>query len=160
MPNVLYSTNVFLKLMIQRQYMGDAHYVWCSECFDTSKLPAYTLNHNTPPSSDPIGIYRRLSEDVRRRDGHSTKIAEQRLSLTTRALEWHKSGRIGDQEKDDILFHIDKADFSDWRPLVYVIPFEPVRGRVRTVPAAKRAGLGMEYIIEDLKGPEFDIIEF
>jgi hypothetical protein len=44
--------------------------------------------------------------------------------------------------------------------LIYVIPRSfSIDGRIKAVPTSKCAGLGPEYIIEDLKESEFEIIE-
>jgi len=47
-----------------------------------------------------------------------------------------------------------------WRPLLYVIPRAIVASRLQAVPACRRAGRGDEYVMSDLKGSEFDIIEY
>jgi hypothetical protein len=54
---------------------------------------------------------------------------------------------------------VDTAPFELWRPLVYVIPRTGVESRLKLVPMHKRAGFGPEYIIEDLRRSEFDLIE-
>jgi hypothetical protein len=159
MPLLLYSTNVYLKFMIQRQYRGDKHFIWCSEAFDSTKLSGYTFNAHTPPSSNPVDIYRELSRDVSRKDAHSAKINEQKLSLGGRAIEWHKNGEITEAQREDIMFLIKTADFSDWRPLIYIIPFDAVKSKIISVPAPNRAGMGMEYTVSDLSASEFDVIE-
>lgn len=53
----------------------------------------------------------------------------------------------------------DTAPFEHWRPLLYVIPTNPVTSKIKTVPISQRAGFGSEYIIEDLSRNEFDIVE-
>ncbi len=55
---------------------------------------------------------------------------------------------------------IRKTGFDLWRPLLYVIPYEPVKSRVQYVPVKQRAGIGEEFIIPDLHGDEFHTIEF
>ena len=160
MPNpVLYSTNVFLKLHIQERYRGDVHYVWCSEDFDSKMLSAYSAGAKVGRSSNPADIYRELQADVNSQDTHSAKIKEQRASLTTLAVGWFKSGEISQTDKDDILWLAKNASFAHWRPLIYVIPRLPVEARLQPVPAYRRAGLGNEYILSDLKRSEFDVIE-
>lgn len=56
---------------------------------------------------------------------------------------------------------VDNAVFRDWRPLIYVIPREPIENlnRLRTVPIQNRASNDVEYVIEDLRQNEFDLIE-
>jgi hypothetical protein len=101
-----------------------------------------------------------LKEAVNRQDSHNVKIAAQKLSLTKLAIEWENKGEITANEKDEIIYMVDNADFSLWRPLLYVIPYESVKARLQLVPINNRAGFGNEYIISDLKRPEFSIVEF
>jgi hypothetical protein len=159
MAPILYSTNPYIKLMIQERYESDLHYVWCSEAFDSSKKAAYGLAAVQAPSSDPFTIYKQLQSDVKRSDKHSAKIAAQKLSFAKLAAEWSTSGKITSEEAEEIAYMTDSADFSWWRPLLYVIASDRVKDRIQTVPIAKRASLGMEYIIPDLKRDEFDIVE-
>lgn len=157
---LLYSTNTFLKYHINVRYRGDIHYVWCSDDFDSSKVSAYQSRSQVPPTSNPLDIYTDLKKAVVNGDAHNSKISEQKASLIRLAIKWESTGHITAPDKDDIIFIVDHARFSDWRPLLYVIPHAQVAGRLQLVPASKRAGLGDEYIIPDLKGSEFDIIEF
>lgn len=156
---VLYSTNVFLKFHIQQQYRGDVHYVWCSENFDSRTVAAYSSGSLVPPSSNPADIYRALLEDVKRGDRHSAKIAAQRASFEKLAFAWLAAGEITSEQKDEIIYMVEHADMNHWRPLLYVVPRIPVEPRLKPVPMNKRAGLGPEYIIEDLRRSEFDLIE-
>ena len=158
-PPLLYSTNVFLKLLIQQQFRGDVHYVWCSESFDSTTLPRYSVGSLVAPSSDPANIYRELNEAVRRSDRHCHKIIEQKLSLTKLAVDWEAAGEIRTDERDEIVYRVDNATFAEWRPLIYIIPRALVQPRIQVVPAARRASLGPEYIIPDLQRSEFDVIE-
>lgn len=156
---VLYSTNVYLKLVIQAQFQGDLHYVWCSEYFDSRVASPYSLAGRIAPSSDPAAIYRRLKEEVEGADRHSYKIAEQKNSLKARAVEWAGDSKITDDQRDEIIYMVDNAVFQDWRPLIYVVPRAPIESRLQLVPMAKRASFGNEFIIPDLARTEFDIIE-
>jgi hypothetical protein len=157
---VLYSTNVFLKHVIQREFRNDIHYVWCSEFFDAQAAGgAYSSAALIPRSSNPADIYRTLKVECDCGDRHSSKIAEQKVSLAKLARDWKKSGEITDAQSKEILYLVKKASFRDWRPVIYVIPREPIEPRLTSVPLEKRAGFGPEYIISDLKRSEFDIIE-
>jgi hypothetical protein len=73
---LLYSTNVFLKLLIQEKYMHDIHYVWCSENFDSATVSTHSSAYLVPPSSNPADIFRTLRRDVDKHDQHSAKINE------------------------------------------------------------------------------------
>lgn len=159
MSHLLYSTNVFLKLLIQERFRGDIHYVWCSEFFDSKSLPRYSSSSQIAPSSNPADIYLDLKGAVQRKDEHSYKINEQKLSLKNLAIKWEASGEISTDDKEEIIYRVDKASFDDWRPLIYVVPRALVETRMQPVPPTKRASFGPEYIIPDLKRSEFDIIE-
>lgn len=159
MQPLLYSTNVLLKLLIQERFRGDVHYIWCSENFDSGALSKYSFSSNVAPSSNPADIYRELKIAVQKGDQHSHKINEQKLSLKTLAINWEANSEITTDEKDEIIYMVDKASFDQWRPLIYVTPHALVQPRLQIVPPAKRASLGVEYIIPDLKRNEFGIIE-
>jgi hypothetical protein len=161
MPSLLlYSTNVFLKFLIQQRFRNDTHYVWCSETFDVTTQPRYSLTSLVAPSSDPAEIYRQLKVDIRSNDRHSPKISAQKASLTSLAIIWEQAGQISVDDKDEIIYMVANASFDNWRPLLYVIPRSPVESRLKVVPIHKRASYGAEYILEDLKREEFDILEF
>lgn len=52
------------------------------------------------------------------------------------------------------------ADCGDFRPLLYVIPFQGVSHLLKEVPVLERAHpLSQEYIIEELPTELFDAIE-
>jgi hypothetical protein len=145
--------------MIQERFRGDIHYVWCSELCDSKSAGVYSSAALIPPSSNPADIYRELQRDVKGKDKHSAKISEQKMSLLKLAVDWENAKEISSDERDEIIYLTEHASFDEWRPLLYVIPSEPVKSRLKLVPPAKRAGFGVEYIIEDLKRFEFDTVE-
>jgi len=156
---LLYSTNVFLKLLIQERYRSDIHYVWCSESFDSGIASKYSIGSLIPPSSNPADIYRELNRDVKSCDMHSNKIAQQKGSFKSLAVDWELKGEISIADRDEIITMVDTVSFDYWRPLIYIIPHVKVRKRLEPVELTKRAGLGSEFIIKDLKRNEFDLIE-
>lgn len=158
---LLYSTVPFMKWLIQHRYRGDRHYVWCSESFDSSTLPRYSIGHYVGPTSDPATIYKEMKEAVARTDTHYWKINEQIASLTKLAIDWEAAKEISPADRDDILYMIkEQSFFQYWRPVLYVIPRVLVDARLKPVPMAKCASLGPEFILEDLAANEFDRIEF
>jgi hypothetical protein len=157
-PLLLYSTNTYLKFRIQEDYRQE-HYLWCSSTLAHDSVGKYARGAGTPPSSDPTSIYRELAEAVRRTDEHNVKIQEQRAGLMARAVEWHKAKLITKATRDDITMTVTKATFTEWRPLLYVIPYAGVASRVEEVSRGKRASMEPEYIIADLKASEFGIVE-
>jgi hypothetical protein len=156
---VLYSTNVFLKFHINERFLKGVHYVWCSETFDSSKQGHYVGSALTAPSSDPCAIYKQLLGDITRSDRHSAKLTEQKASLQSLAVMFESSGRITHDEAEEIIYMAEHATAQEWRPLIYVIPRDVVQAKLKLVSPAKRASIGVEYIIEDLARNEFDIIE-
>jgi len=156
---LLYSTNVFLKLLLQEKYAGDRHFAWCSEHFESQALSRYTPSYHVAPSANPADIFRDIKRDVDRGDLHSPKLAAQKASFIARAHEWERAGSISSSDREDIVYMVEHATSKDWRPLIYVIRQEAVASRLEPVPAHMRAGIGDEYIIRDLARNEFDIIE-
>jgi hypothetical protein len=157
----LYSTNTFMKKLIQETYRGDSHYVWCGENFDPSALAKHSGSSLVGPSSNPAKIYRDLKEAVDSEDNHCPKIIEQKINLLKLAVEWEKKGQITTSHKQEIAFMLEKYGFSFWRPVLFIIPRNIIdSARIEEVPAEKRASFGKEFIIKDLKANEFDLIEF
>ncbi|HJQ35202.1 MAG TPA: hypothetical protein VJ866_23830 [Pyrinomonadaceae bacterium] len=148
-----------MKLLIQERFRGDVHYAWCSESFDSSALSRYSLSSQVAPSSNPADIYRELKLAVQKKDQHSYKINEQKLSLKKLAVDWEAAGEITSDDKEEIIYRVDNAAFDDWRPLIYIVPRAAVQSRIQAVPPIKRASFGPEYIIADLRRSEFDVIE-
>ncbi len=120
----------------------------------------YTHRAMVAPSSNPSDIFKDLKEAVHRGDHHNPKILEQKTSIKSLAIKYNGEGKLSDKDKDEIIYLVDSSSFQDWRPLLYIIPYAPIRGRLEEVPIHLRASLGMEYIIKDLTRNEFDIIEF
>jgi hypothetical protein len=156
---LLYSTNPFLKLLIQEKYRKDVHYVWCSEAFDSTKHGQYSSLSLVAPSSDPCAIFKTLRDELARGERHGTKIPQVQASLKALAVQWRDAGDISEDDAEEIIYMTDNATAREWRPLVYVIPRAPVAARLQPVAIAKRASLGPEYVICDLARHEFDVIE-
>ncbi len=74
-------------------------------------------------------------------------------------MQWASAGVISDADKEEIFAIIQKAQIADFRPLIYVIPYQPVSQRVVRVAINDRASLQPEYIVKDLNVDEFEIIE-
>ena len=156
---LLYSTNPFLKYWIYKRHLGDVHYVWCSEQFDSDALSRYDLGAATPATSNPAEIYRDLKQAQSRPDKHNAKINEQKASLIALAVKWESAGIIDQAAKEDIMYLVTNSPMQNWHPLLYVIPRAPIESRLKPVAASERAGLADEFIIPDLARSEFDIIE-
>lgn len=155
----LYSTNVYLKLLIQEKYRKDLHYVWCSDCFDSAKLPGYSMGSFLPASSNPADIYRDIKLNFQRTDNHNAKIQEQKASFKSLAVKWQQAGEITKLEEQEIVYLTDTAPANAWRPLIYVISRSLVEPRLQVVPISQRASMAEEFIIPDLARFEFDLVE-
>lgn len=157
-PLVLWSASNMLKYKINRTFF-EHHYVWCSPVFEAAAMPRGALGADQPKSSDPASIYRALFEDVKSNDKHSAEIARQRDGLKAVALLKKAEGSISDEEAAEIGEMADLASIYDFRPVLYVIPYEGVANRVSLVKGKNRASIEPEYLITELKDDEFEMIE-
>lgn len=157
--HLLYSTNPFVKLIIQEKYRGDSHYVWCSESFDSNRQPGYSAASLVAASSNPASIYKDLREGCKKGEKHCAKIRDTKASLKALAVDWANKGEITEEDKQEIILLSEDHDPMYWRPIVYVIPRHLVVGKLRKVELGRRASFGSEFIIENLMRDEFDIIE-
>lgn len=156
---VLFSTVTYWKYYIQRHYRNDTHYVWCSEHFDPSKTSEYSAHNPTGPTANPRSIYETLKEAVQNRDTHCQKIQDQKSTIRELAVEWNQNDQITGRQAQEIHMMMEEGDFQNWRPLLYVIPSTLVEDRVQFVPYENRASLGPEWVIENLDGGEFQLVE-
>jgi hypothetical protein len=157
-PNLLYSVNTWLAYNLSVMYYAGLHYVCCSPIFSPRSHPAFHVT--PPPTSCPSDIYHALAEEVRRRDGHSAKIVENRAGLLAGAKKKHAAGIITDIELSEIEEMTQAATCADFRPLLYLIPYPAVSHLVKDVPISKRSHpLPQEYVIEELPTELFDVIE-
>ncbi len=160
MPLILYSVNTYLAYAINERYYGRVHYVWCSEVFDAHTHSALGRYANTPPTSNPRDIYRNLYEEVKRGDRHSAKIQENRRRILRGAERKLEAGIITPEQFNEIEQIVVSVELSEFRPVLYLIPYHNVAGSVREATVAERAHpLSLEYIIEALDRQHFDPIE-
>ena len=144
--------------MIAEKFYGSEHYVWCTPIFDARTVAAY--GPTVPPTSSPAEIYRSLYEEVRRGDRHSAKILENRSGILRGAAFKKKAGVITDGTLEEIKTMVRRSQIQDYRPLLFVIPFQSIETRLKDVPAAKKAHpLSWEYTIESLPRACFDVLE-
>ena len=130
-PSLLWSTNTYLKFYIQKLFQADRHYVWCSTVFDGGALPRYALGAGQAASSDPASIYRALHHAVKTSDGGNEKIRDQKKTLRGLAVKWTKDGSITTAGREEIFSMLKLSQITDFRPLIYVIPYPAVAGRLR-----------------------------
>lgn len=159
MALVMYSTNTRLAFMINQKYYNQLHYVYCCPYFDPRSVS--DLEHNTPPSSSPCELFRDFTGEASRNDKHPKSIAVNKAGLQRGAVAKLDSHVITPDQHRDILEIIAGADAAEFRPLLYVIPFEIISAKIRPVPLEKKAHpFSEEYIIDELNRTEFDVVEF
>jgi hypothetical protein len=146
--------------MINEKYYKGLHYVWCSEVFDARSQYAYGPHASIPPSSSPWEIYNAMREDVRRGDLHSANLERPRNSIRNGAEAKLKAGEISKAQNKEIGEILKNALLADFRPLLYMIPYQGVAKLVEEVPIQERAHpLSLELRIPALPRRFFDVIE-
>lgn len=158
---ILYSTNPWIALEVGRKYRGNRYFVWCSEYYDPTTAAAGTAAAAIGPSSSPKGIYDTLADDCRREDTHSALIRGYRKTFTRLAKKWVADGSITPDQASEIVAVLKSPSWRIWRPVLYVIPAQPITsaGRLHNVVHRSRAAYGPELQILDLQAHEFDAIE-
>lgn len=157
-PTFLYSTNVWLKHHVVERFLGNQHRFWCSETFGGSGSGSFPGTH--APSSTPQEIFLDLEKAIRGKDRHSFKIGQQRAMLRALASKLEKGGVLTEDVKKEIHFLVKNASFEEWRPLISIIPWSVVGGKVENVDPRRRANpLIPEYIVHGLTPSEFGVID-
>ena len=162
-PLILYSINSRLAYNINTKYYHK-HYVWCATKFNTNDLDA--LSRNNPASSNPIEIFKKYMSAIneKQNDKHfDASYLIERINGIKLGLETNKD-LIGEETYQELRAEIDNQIKTDqiWgslEPVIYIIPYSLVKDRVKRAPPSKTASLlSDEYIIEDLRDNEFDVI--
>jgi hypothetical protein len=157
---LLYSTNPYVKYLIQREYYNDRHWIWCSAHFNGQTIVRPVSGYLQAPSSDPAALFSQLTRECKAGERHSAKVKELKGSISERAIRDADSGKIHPDARDDILGLMGLADMHYWRPLLYVVPWVGVEHKVHRVPFKDRAAYAPEYQIHDLGGDEFEVVDF
>ena len=156
-PLLLYSSNTWLAFIIAERYYGGIHYVWCTPYCTADMLPKNLST--TPPTSTPLEIYRRLSDEVAAGDRHSSKIQENKVGILRGASAKRAEGVISEDQEKEINEIVVSAELKDFRPLLYVIRFDKVQPLLKLVPVKDRAHpMSVEYLITHLPSSCFDVI--
>jgi hypothetical protein len=133
--------------------------VWCSPVFEADAVSRYAPGAGQPPSCDPATIYRSLLAAVTRPDPNNSDIQRQKTKLSAVALDLANRGTILMDAAQEAVAYLEATHVTDWKPLIYAIPYAGVEDRVLAVPRAERVSAEMEYVITDLRPAEFDVIE-
>lgn len=156
-PLLLYSTNTWLAYAIAERYYDGVHFAWCSPVYDGTRADAHV---NIPPNSSPADLYRLLRDEVERGEQHSAVLADKRDGLIRGAATRHAEGMIGDAEFDAIRQTVEKSPLHDFRPVLYLIPFDRVRATAVEASVEERAHpLSIEYKVDPLPRECFDVLE-
>jgi hypothetical protein len=156
-PLLLYSTNTWLAYAIAERYYDGIHFAWCSPVYDGTTADAHV---NIPPSSSPADLYRLLRDEVERGEQHSTVFKSKRDGLLRGADARLAEGTIGHAERIAIEQMIDTSPLQAFRPVLYVIPYDRVRGTVVEAPIEERAHpFSIEYKVNPLPRDCFDMLE-
>jgi hypothetical protein len=157
-PLLLYSTNTLLSYAIAERFYGGVHHAWCSPVFDGK---ATAVHINIPPTSSPSGLYRQLWEETTRGELHSNAIPRIREGIAGGADAKLAAGVIDAAQHAEIMETIGSASVREFRPVLYIIPYDRVETLVSNVPVRDRAHpLSVEFKVEALPRDSFDLIEF
>ena len=155
-----YSTNTKIAYFISEQFYNSIHFVWCAPVYDPQKLHKYDYLSKIPVSSSPFKIYKQLLEEVQTGDQHSSKIEQNKIGLKKGAAIMREKGVIDDNDFARIISIIDRAELSEFTPILYLIPESLVSKKVVSVEIDSVANpLSCEYQIKNLNRSEFEIIE-
>ncbi|MDP1809702.1 MAG: hypothetical protein Q8L35_09255 [Actinomycetota bacterium] len=141
------------------KYFSDLHYVWCAPFFTGNARAPIDLTN--PASSIPSQRYWRLVEDIKKGDRHSVLIKENIFGIKNGILAKEKAKIITRTQGDEIRSIIQEAQVSDFRPLIYIIPFTKAVRELCIQPHVKERAhpLAEEFVIKELPRSMFDIIE-
>jgi hypothetical protein len=154
---VLYSTNTLLAYSVSEKYYKCIHYFWCSPYFDPHSAP---LSVSLPPTSSPAEVYNSLYEEVTRGDMHSAKIAQNRSGIVAGATIHKSNNTITSDEFDEIVQIVQAAQVQDFKPLLFVAPYERLKGNIKKVAISARSHpLSSEYVADNVHRSDFDVIE-
>jgi hypothetical protein len=156
-PLVLYSTNTWLAYAIAERFYGGVHFAWCSPVYDGRKAAPHV---NIPPTSSPAELYRLLMDETERGERHSALMKNNRDGILRGADAKRAGSVITASDWDEIDKTVKLSHPLDFRPVLYVIPYDRVRGTVVEVPVPERAHpLSVEYRVESLPRDAFDMLE-
>lgn len=160
--HLLYSTNPYFAYEVARTYLKNCQLVWCCESFDPSSIFNDAKLSMIGPSSSPRAIAQLLRDAVEHEDQHSPLINRYRHRFSRMARDWRERQMITEQQAQEIRELVHQPSFRKWRPLVYLIPRQPMQdsGRLHLVAVHQRAAHGAEWEIRDLDLEECDILEW
>ncbi|HEX6371434.1 MAG TPA: hypothetical protein VF006_21125 [Longimicrobium sp.] len=156
-PLLLYSTSTWLAYAIAERFYAGVHYAWCSPVYDGKKAASH---FNIPPTSSPAELYRALGEEVRRGERHSELMKRNRSGILAGLKAKAAAGVISEARQEEIETIVEDSHPREFRPVLFVMPFETVRDRVVEASVRDRAHpMSIEYLVEQLPRDCFDVLE-
>jgi hypothetical protein len=156
-PLLLYSTGTWLAYAIAERYYRGMHWIWCSPFFrDDGKFGPTVM----PPTAIPGEIHDALYKHVKEGDRHSPFIDKNKIGILNGAKSQKDRSIITARQAVEISAIVKSAQIADFRPVIFIVPFEKVSNLAKVVPPAERAHpLSIEYRIEKLRPGLFDVVE-
>lgn len=149
---ILYSQVTKIAYEIDEKYYNGKHFVWCTD------KPEY--GPSQPPTSDPTERCQRFLSAIYSDDSHEPFIEENKKGIKLGAFLMRKKGTITRKEEKEIISQVSGAKLEEFSPLILVIDYSSVAGRLINVCAsAKASSKSVEYQINDLDDSEFEIID-
>lgn len=116
---------------------------------------------SSPISSLPLERYRTLQKEVESGDLHGTLISAAKVGLRRGASTKYRDRKITEAERDDIFLTVQHSPITEFKPLIYNIPWGEVEHLLERVPVLSTARpTSIEYIIRELPGSKFDILDY
>jgi hypothetical protein len=157
MPQIhlLYSASTRLAYSIAETYYNSIHYTWCA----SYRRPDPHMV-GIPASSNPLEIYWSYHRAVKSGDLHSFYISANRRGIALGATAREKGGLIDSRTRERIHAIAEKAPITDFKPLLFVIPYTLVKDSLREVDVDDSArASSLEYLIENLPRDQFDVLD-
>lgn len=153
MSNYYYGTVPSLAWIFGHYYYNGTHYTWVASEFYPYRLP-------NPKSSSPILIYQDLYQPWRDKDEFDKFILQVRINIKKAVIIQERKRNITSTDANSMKNICDNVDIHFFYPLVFRIDINDVRNKGRTITTAGSgitAG-SLEYLIEDLKTGDFEIL--
>jgi hypothetical protein len=155
---LLFSTNAKLAYEISLRYYNDIHYVWCATFFNNNLLSPLEIKN--PSSSIPYIRYKNLYNESTgsATDKHGPYILATKAGIRVGAEKKLQEKIINEHQRDEILKIVNDSECSDYRPLLYIMPYDSIE-RLITYPgtADLANSFSTEIIIEKLPRDKFII---
>ena len=94
---------------------------------------------SNPPTSQALYRYHCLHTEVKGGDLHSPWISEQRTGLKYGADFKYSAGVIDEKQRDEILYALDYSPITEFKPLIYIMPYSDVQDLLKQAPLDKQA---------------------